>query len=145
MFITYFIQPWKYYNIGRRCCQEVNRILVTDCYFLGIGKKMLIFLAFWDGLFELWINYEFFVNFFEKRIAFVPTSPYLKGYQNRKMGKIGLRDVRIDSKMISKWYYLCFFYLKSQLNDNHTYNFLVIHSNCHKNLVIYIYLYRLPI
>ena len=67
MFITYFIQPWKYYNIGRRCCQEVNRILVTDCYFLGIGKKMLIFLAFWEGLFGLWTNYEFFVNFFWKK------------------------------------------------------------------------------
>ena len=84
MFITYFIQPWKYYNIREEDCQEVNGILVTDCNFL----------AFWEGLFGLWTNYEFFVNFFEKRIAFMLISPYLKEHQNGKMGKIGLRDVR---------------------------------------------------
>ena len=47
MFITYFIQPWGYYNIGEEGCQEVNEILVTDCYFLdievGIEVKMWIF------------------------------------------------------------------------------------------------------
>ena len=94
MFITYFIQPWKYYNIGEEDCQEVNGILVTDCNFLGTREEMWIFLAFWEGLFGLWINYELFVNFFGKRIMFVPTSPYLKEHQNGKMGKIGLRDVR---------------------------------------------------
>lgn len=103
MFITYFIQPWEYYNIWEEGCQEVNGILVTYCYFLGMKEEMWIFWAFWEGLFKLWTNYEFFVNFLKKDCAcaylFLPKrAPERENGQNWPSIRQGWQD---------NWLYIC--------------------------------------
>lgn len=103
MFITYFIQPWKYYNIGRRCCQEVNGILITDCYFLGMREGMLIFEHLGGFVWivnRLWI----FCKFFWKKncvcayLSLPKRAPEWENGQNWPSRRQGWQD---------KWLYTC--------------------------------------